>query len=49
MPEQEDLTADDNLVEQIAKVFPADDDLPAPTQDRGFVPASVVDEHGDRP
>jgi hypothetical protein len=45
---QEDLTADDHLVENTEKVFAADDELPFVTQDPTWVPTSVVDENGQR-
>lgn len=46
--EQDDLTADDHLVEQTEKDAPGheDDDLVAPIQDPLAIPPSVVDEFG---
>jgi hypothetical protein len=49
-PEQDDLTADDHLVEQTSKDAPnsPDLDLPDPPQDPSWVPPSVIDASGDR-
>ncbi len=36
--EQEDLTGDDEKVENTEKVFAVDDDLPQPSQDPNWIP-----------
>lgn len=48
-PEQDDLTADDHLVQNTEKHAPGDPDaeLPSPPQDPSYVPESAVDEHGE--
>jgi hypothetical protein len=48
-PDQDDLTANDHLVEQTAKDAPnsPDLDLPDPSQNPNWVPPSVVDENGN--
>ena len=45
--QQDDLTADDHLVEQTAKDAPEGDDFPELLQDPRYVPSSAVDEFGD--
>lgn len=45
---QDDLTRFDHLVIPTAKVFPPDWALDQPSQARGWVPASTVDEFGRR-
>jgi hypothetical protein len=46
---QEDLTADDHLVEDTVKDSPdsPDVDLPDPPQDPGYIPPTVIDANGD--
>ena len=45
---QDDLTANDHTVVETDKIFACDDEIPQPLQDPNYIPASVIDENGDR-